>query len=478
MLGKEEGFTGGSVTSIIQDRQGFVWIAAAGGLYRYDGHSFKILKPDPGLNSLASSSISAVIEDRKGDLWVGTDGGGLARYDATAGRFERIRLSPPENSGRYGGNQGDRISALAQDDSGRILVGSADGSVRFVDPEDGETALAFMRELDGKAVNSLFVDSKGVIWVGTDGAGLLAFDAEGKPSAAFHHDPRDSGSISSDRVSAIIEDSLGFLWIGFADGGIDLFEEGRFRHATREAGEERRIPPVTTLAEDVRGQIWAGFQGGGVSILDPSSMEALVSSFADGKEVRFLMRDRRGLMWAGLDRGGLLTGDLRSATFSRYAMSREGKAIDSISSIAELPSGTLIASSRTAGILTFDPLTDSFSAIRSRAGEIDPGDQRVVLAAEDGSLWIGTSGSGLLLRSPDGSVRHFRHEEGRPESLASSSILSLLEAGRGRLWVGTEGGGLDLFDPSMGEAQHWGMGSDQPALMPASIITCLIRDSR
>jgi len=254
-LGQEEGFTGGSITSIIQDRQGFVWIAAAGGLYRYDGNSFKILKPDSGLNSLASSSISAVIEDRKGNLWVGTDGGGLARYDIAAGRFERIKLSTLEDSEMYGGNQGDRISALAQDDSGRILVGSADGSVRFVDPDNGETVPTFMKEPDRAAVSSLFVDSKGVIWVGTNGSGLLAFDAEGKPTATFLHEPGDSGSISSDRVSAIIEDSLGFLWIGFTGGGIDLFEEGRFRHATREAGEGGRIPPVTTLAEDVRGQI-------------------------------------------------------------------------------------------------------------------------------------------------------------------------------------------------------------------------------
>ncbi|PKL05872.1 MAG: hypothetical protein CVV53_07245, partial [Spirochaetae bacterium HGW-Spirochaetae-9] len=124
-LGQEDGFNGGSVASIIQDRQGLVWVAAAGGLYRYDGHSFEVLKPDPGMNSLASSSISAVIEDRKGNLWVGTDGGGLTRYDAAAGRFERIRLSTPEDSERYGGNPGDRIAALAQDESGRILIGSA-----------------------------------------------------------------------------------------------------------------------------------------------------------------------------------------------------------------------------------------------------------------------------------------------------------------------------------------------------------------
>ncbi|PKL05871.1 MAG: hypothetical protein CVV53_07240 [Spirochaetae bacterium HGW-Spirochaetae-9] len=347
-----------------------------------------------------------------------------------------------------------------------------------MDPEERGAAPKFIRAPDRNAVSSLFVDSKGVIWVGTDGAGLLAFDTDGKSASTFLHDPGDSGSIGSDRVSAIIEDSLGFLWIGFADGGIDLFEEGRFRHATREANDRKPLPPVTTLAEDVRGQIWAGFHGNGVGILDPSSMETLVSSLVDGKEVRFLMRDRRGLMWAGLSRGGLLTGDLRSSAFSRYSVSREGRAMDSIGAIVELPSGTLVTASRTAGILGFDPLTDSFSAMRIRAGEIDPGDLRDVLAAEDGTLWIGTSGLGLLRRAPDGSVSRFMHDEGRPESLASSSILSLLEAGWGRLWVGTDGGGLDLFDPSKGAALHWGKEGDQPALISASIITCLIRDSK
>ena len=471
-LGLGQGFTGGSVSSIIQDRRGLIWIGAAGGLYRYDGSGFKVFKPDPGINSLVSSSISALIEDKNGNLWVGSDGGGLARYDVFADRFEKISLPDGIAEGKAS-----RISALATDSLGRILIGTADGAVREASPEGGKATEFIHPGQLGASISALFVDSKGRIWVGTDGGGLDAFDVEGKSVASYRHDQTEATSIASDKVSAIIEDSLGFIWVGFSDGGIDLFEEGRFTHSKREGQETGRLPSVLSLAEDVRGRIWAGFLGGNLGILDPSSMETFVAPFADGVDALVLFHDRRGLMWVGLGRGGLLTGDLRSAAFSRFSSSREASILGTVQAVAKSPSGALMVASRSAGLLAFDPLSDSFSHLKLDADNVNFGEVQTMVASGDGSLWIGTSGSGLLRRSPDGSIEHFVHREKDPESLASSSILSLLEDEDGKYWVGMDGDGLDLFNPANGKAIHWGnRGNDSP-LLPASIVTCLARDS-
>jgi len=217
--------------------------------------------------------------------------------------------------------------------------------------------------LGAKAISALLVDSKSGIWVGTDGAGLGHFDGEGTSFVCYRHDGTIATSIAADRVGAIIEDSLGFIWVGFSDGGIDLIEGEDFRHAKSEPSDaiagQKRIPRVTAMAEDIRGQIWAGFLDGGIGILDPSSMEMLVTPFVDGAEVRALARDRRGLMWAGLETGGLLTGDPRSMTFSRFSLSSDGQPLGSIQAIVEAPSGTILTASRSAGLLGFDPLSDS-----------------------------------------------------------------------------------------------------------------------
>lgn len=76
------GLSGGLVTSILQDRQGFMWIATNGGLNKYDGYSLTAYKhTGSDLASPAYNDLRRVVEDRRGTLWIGTFGGGLTRID-------------------------------------------------------------------------------------------------------------------------------------------------------------------------------------------------------------------------------------------------------------------------------------------------------------------------------------------------------------------------------------------------------------
>jgi len=476
-LGKDQGFAGGAVSCVMQDRQGLMWIGAAGGLYRYDGHGFKAFRPDSDASALSSSSISAVLEDRRGNIWVGSDGGGLARYDAAAGSFAKIRLGEADEAGESGA----RISALAVDASGRILAGTVGGEIWRIEPSGLNRDRLAASGFGGRAINALMVDSKGGIWAGTDGGGLGRFDSEGTSFVRYRHDGAIATSIAADSVGAIIEDSLGFIWVGFSNGSIDLIEGTIFRHAKIEAPSsiagERRIRRITAMAEDIRGQIWAGFRDGGLGILDPSSMEMLVTPFMEGAEVRALARDRRGLMWAGLQTGGLLTGDPRSMAFSRFSISDEGQTLGSIQTIVESPSGALLAASRSAGLLSFDPLSDSLKSVKLPAGIKGLDKKSPFIARRDGSLLIGTTDYGLFRKKADGSIQHFAHDENDRGSLASSSISCLLEKDEGSIWVGTEGGGLDLLDLETGRAIHWG-GKGDESLLAASIIACIAADSK
>lgn len=476
-LGKDQGFAGGAVSCLMQDRRGLMWIGAAGGLYRYDGHGFKAFKPDSDESALSSSSISAVLEDRKGTLWIGSDGGGLARYDASTDGLDKIPLGEPWGKG---GNNA-RISALAMDPSGRILAGTVGGEIWRIEPSGLTKARLTAPGFEGKAINALMVDSKGGIWAGTAGGGLVHFDSEGTSFVRYQHDSAIEESIATNAVSAIIEDSLGFIWVGFSNGSIDLIEGQAFRHTKLEApiwvDGEKRMHSITAMAEDIRGQIWAGFLDGEIGILDPSSMEMIVMPFADGREVRALLRDRRGLMWMGMQTGGLLTGDPRSMAFSRFSSSRDGQPMGSIQTIVESPSGALLAASRSAGLLSFDPLSDSFKRMELPAGINKLDKKSPLVVGRDGSLLIGTSDSGLFRKKTDGSIQRFIHEENDQGSLAASSISCLLEKDEGEIWVGTEGGGLDLLNLDTGRTIHWG-GKGEESLLPASIITCIAKDSK
>ena len=91
----EDGLSQNTVFAVLQDHQGFLWVATQDGLDRYDGYNFTVFKNDPqNDNSLSLSSIISLFEDRKGMLWIGTWGGGLNRYDPETGTFTRYQSEP------------------------------------------------------------------------------------------------------------------------------------------------------------------------------------------------------------------------------------------------------------------------------------------------------------------------------------------------------------------------------------------------
>ena len=71
------GLSSNTITVIIQDKEGFLWIGTEEGLNRYDGFSFKVYKHKIGDdNSLSHNYIWSLCEDKEGKIWIATDGGG------------------------------------------------------------------------------------------------------------------------------------------------------------------------------------------------------------------------------------------------------------------------------------------------------------------------------------------------------------------------------------------------------------------
>ena len=64
-----QGLSQGLINDMLQDRDGFIWIATKGGLNRYDGYSFKVFTTDPqDAASISSNAVSNLLEDSKGRL--------------------------------------------------------------------------------------------------------------------------------------------------------------------------------------------------------------------------------------------------------------------------------------------------------------------------------------------------------------------------------------------------------------------------
>jgi signal transduction histidine kinase/ligand-binding sensor domain-containing protein/DNA-binding response OmpR family regulator len=88
------GISSNTITSILQDRKGFMWFGTRNGLNRFDGNSFRIFKQDPNdSTSIGSNSVLSLYEDNDEQLWIGTYKG-IYRYDPKEDRFYFFDLLP------------------------------------------------------------------------------------------------------------------------------------------------------------------------------------------------------------------------------------------------------------------------------------------------------------------------------------------------------------------------------------------------
>ena len=107
----------GMVTSMEQDRFGFMWFATKDGLNRYDGHHFQVYRHDvDGQASVIGNYITVVHEGPHGDLWVGTASRGLDVFQRSTERFRHIELEFGERGGYVMNIAHDARQHLGRDD--------------------------------------------------------------------------------------------------------------------------------------------------------------------------------------------------------------------------------------------------------------------------------------------------------------------------------------------------------------------------
>jgi signal transduction histidine kinase/ligand-binding sensor domain-containing protein len=420
-LTTEDGLSNPTVTDIVQDQQGYLWVATNLGLNRYDGYAVKRYLPDPDdSTSIPNRFLMNLLVDRQGRLWIGSvwtnEEGGVYRLDPGSGQFvrypefENVLLEDRDGLLWFAGNPA--RGGLARMDPAREAV-----TWYTYDPADPHS-------LSGKRVMAMCQDRQGTRWVGTYGGGLNRFDPETETFTRYQHDPDDERTLISNQVFVLFEDARGTFWVGTSGDGLHTMDRraGTFTRHTIDPNDPNRLSRPYLRADPHRGFL------------------------ADIQE------DRRGVLWFGAVEGGLLRYDPSSGAVTRYEQDQDnpsGLWNNEVSSIYETHEGTLWIGTWGAGLhrleapsqgVSRDPFTTSDS-------EGDAAGVWAVVEARDGTQWWGT-GEGLMRRAGiTGAVTRYRHNPQNSSSLSADWITALHEDGEGGLWVGTLGGGLNRFDP-------------------------------
>ncbi len=432
-----DGLSQNSVTAMLQDRAGFVWLGTRHGLNRFDGYSVITYLHDPGNpESLPGNGIQALCEDREGNLWIGTALGGLAVLDRRRGTFRSYRHDPSDPRSLSSNN----VTSILEDRNGQLWIGTDQG-LNVLDQGHG----AFRRVKGLRAgdpaerVNVIRKGLIGYLWVGTDG-GLFHLDTN---RLLLRRQDSKTIGLPDERVRAILEENDGTLWVGTPAGL--LRREGSsggsevFKHQPREnASLSNNV--IRDLMGDSRGRVWIatadglnryeGPMGRFVRILgdplDPASLP--------GGSVLCLLEDRGGLLWAGLDGGGasrLPIKGVQAQIHLKQTLAAAGFTRFSVQALLSDRLGRLFVGTP-AGIEQFDPEKDGFHKVAGEAGEV-----LALFESRDGSLFAGTARNGLVRFDPDrGRILPASRES------AGHPVTGIAEDKRGDLWLATLGGGL------------------------------------
>lgn len=485
----DNGLPQNSIRSIIQTRDGYLWMTTFDGLVRFDGVRFKVFDKS-NTRGLSTNRFTALYEDKYGTLWAGTGDGGLTLY--RDGVFTSYTTAD--------GSPGGQVFGFAHDLKGELLIGIGAGQFYmregkfisappeyqaqdmklFLAPSGAQWTIARngAKQASGERVTQYpmklsfaygvwpYEDKEGNLWLGDqtgiyrlrDGQVTRYLEKDGVPPRAFLH--------------PYCEDDEGGIWFGAALGHssgsrLARFKDGRFTFY----GNNSALSNLTIhcIFKDREGTIWIGASPGVHRLTKQFITGYSTSSGLLHREVYPILQSRNGDIWVGSIRG---LSRFRNGQFKNTLLPDRYNIVQSLCEDGEgrlwigvaggllcyengkLKNLSSVVEGATVCTILTDHLGDvwvgcerglfKFNGERVAAhyttkDGLPADDVTVIYEDRHGQLWTGTSGS--LAQFKDGLFITYT----MPEGVARNHIWSIYEDADGTLWIGTYDDGLTRF---------------------------------
>ncbi|MGN0191493.1 MAG: two-component regulator propeller domain-containing protein, partial [Candidatus Cryptobacteroides sp.] len=510
-LSVNDGLSQCTVLSCTQDTLGRMWFATQDGLNLYDGYEFRTFRNIPAdTTSISSNIIRKLCIDKSGNLWVGT-GKGLSWYDANRECFRNFPTEDRMVTGIADAGDGRLMVAAGGDllffdktsmrfeqgnvlhysgniratellgDNDLVWIGTASDGVLCWSPDNNGVRKIFSPQ-GGKQVQCI-LRKDNELWIATEGDGLWVYDLKSNSSTGYRYSASLDGSISSNYVRSLAEDTYGRIWVGTYNG-LSIFDGGKFHNVRSDPFLEGSLSQssVRCILRDNQGGMWLGTYFGGINYWHPRmnrfhviKREPTANSLNDNV-VSCISEDSDGLVWIGTNSGGVNCYDPATGRFSAYKLRDNGRQkleSDDIKAIfVDDRSGTIYVGAHAGGLSRVDRRQGRLHPYES--GTDDPLDVYALAAAPGGCLWVGTL-SGLKSFNPVSGrfISHTTDAEGNP--ISDWSVRTLANDTEGRLWVGREHG-LNVFDTKGGKLSPVNLFQDCPELGTA-FVQCICQTS-
>lgn len=386
---------------------------------------------------------------------------------------------------------------IAEDKKGYIWFATEEGLNRL----EGNRFVSFYKSSNGNSItgnelNCLLDDpdpDKPILWIGTQRAGLNAYNYETRSFTIYQHDEKNPHSLITNDITDIQAASDGNLWIGTYWWGVDYFDKksGHFTHYNKNTVKGMPENNTWSVVDDGKGSLYIGHVREGLSVLriadksiqnfkyEPGNEHSL-----PGNEVLCIFCDKGGLVWVGTDRG-LAMFDPETKRFIR--LGKGGNALSHrVYDIRQLNENQIWVALEFGGIAILDaskqlftsPENYTFEYIKEGSGEQGLNGSTVRCLFQDSykNIWAGIWGGGIDFLS------HFRpwfnnytHSVDQSTSKLTNRIASAIVSDlEGKLWIGTDGNGINVLKDGVRIATY----STDNGSLKGNSVQAAFRDSK
>jgi len=534
-LSLDEGLSQSVVNQIVQDSNGFIWLATEDGLNRFDGYDFLVYQHDHKRpNSLHENWVVSLEVVPNEGLWLGTVSG-LSYMDFTTKKFTNYSAIFPELNSLIrdilyvedigvwvGTSTGlffrafdalpltkfqkvklsdgiQQINSLVFND-GKLLVGSADCIFELNRKNNSisnlcnEESLSF---LSSKVISKLLID-RGKLWIGTR-TGLFQYDLSNKTVNTFYEDSKNGQSIASDYIQDLVIDSDNSLWVSTING-ISIYNRKTLKFVSNtQAGLGKRQLSSTDIISsfiDKDGLVWLGTYGRGVNLLNPNQQrfdhlftEQDAKKIESINTIHGIEKDLYENLWLASYGGGLIKYNLMTGAISK-PMDEKGIAYDQYVFSLKIDKNNILWIATFSEMFLIDIETKEINKLEVTIdGEKLDGSISVSMFFEDhaGTLWmISERGLHRLITSNFDFKNNGVHEielESWSEKLPYSytqkthSLNSMVEDQNGNFWIGGDGG-LLLYNRTEKSWKHFTYNSSLPNSLSSNGVQTIYLDNQ
>ena len=282
---------------MMEDSHGNIWIGGFQGLVRYDGNRFTHYTQKDGLEDVV---IYAMMEDKNGSLWFAGHGH-LTRFDPDQNTFTHFNTD-------HGFTQNLPIRAMKEDSHGNIWIGQVWGGFYLFEPSNDGKGGKISHFGDEQGFGEMFFSSilenkDGEVWIGTS-SGVYQMNITSKGINKIKRYTMDQG-LTDHSIFSMVQDRHGDIWLGTRNGlnsmhianeDIESGSNGTITSITEEQGlSDNR---VTSLLEDDHGNIWIGTRNGLNRYMEGRFSYIRNAELSD-YPIHTILEDQQGHLWFG-----------------------------------------------------------------------------------------------------------------------------------------------------------------------------------